>query len=1162
MIRTESFFRLATQVLSLLLLATMAFGQAAPPKPLSEADFTALLQARLQQVKDLPDLDDAAKTKIQDLYKQALAEMEAVKRWTAATTQNEQLVADAPKELERAKATLASPAPTAVALPANASLTQIEQKISEREAELEKLRKTLAADDAALKGGANKRTSISERLTKAKNDLTKLNEQLNLPAPSDENAAMNSARRMVLIAMRRNAEQQIACCDSELRASEARTELLPLQRDLGARQVAAAEQEIKQWQELVNKRRQREAEQQVEQASLEAGQAHPAVQGLLEENAKLAKQRTELAKRIVETTQQREQVNQQLRTLTDEFKRLQEKVQAVGKMTNATNAIGLMLRKKRESLPNLRDYPRSIAMQQAAIDEEQAQLDLLHDRRSALADLDQQTQSVLQHLKVSQQSDNRAELEPAVREALTNQRDYLNALINDHTAYFDKLFDLINAEQQLIGETDSFARFIDERVLWIASAGPLTPSDVRHAGDALWWLVGPNAWTDIGQTLVADAEQNPATWTLAVCMFFFLVYWRLRFRTRIQEIGEKTERGNCYRFLPTLEATLLTILVAVVWPGVMWYFGWRLNGAADASSLCKSLGEGLTETARVFLALELLRHTCRYRGLGESHFGWPASALKLLRQNIRWFLGPALVLMCVAVTMAWQDKDQWDASLGRISFSTAMLCFAWILHRVLRPSSAVFRAMIAERRGGFMERFRYVWYPIIALTPAALAIMAAVGYHYTARQLVIRAILTAYVLVGGLVCRALLLRWTLVNQRKLAIEQARQRRAAAQCESTLGVDAAGIASVPVSTQPERDLAMINTQTRRLVEYSLVVACALAVWCAWIDVLPALGSINASVGTTLVTTMKLESTYNGPKLVPVEELRDIKLSHILLAVIILAMTGIAAKNIPGLLEMAVLQHLPFDAGARYAVATVCRYVITILGVTICCGALGIGWAKIQWLVAAMSLGLGFGLQEIFANFVSGLIILFERPVRVGDVVTIDSVTGVVSRIRMRATTILDGDRKELIIPNKEFITGRVLNWTLTDPVNRVVINVGVAYGSDTQRAADILLDLAKKHPHVLHDPPPGVALESFGDSALNFVLRCFLPNMDNRGTVIHELHMAIDQEFRAAGIEIAFPQQDVHVRSIELPPSMVLPTTAGPGAVWPPSPRSNPTERAA
>ena len=154
--------------------------------------------------------------------------------------------------------------------------------------------------------------------------------------------------------------------------------------------------------------------------------------------------------------------------------------------------------------------------------------------------------------------------------------------------------------------------------------------------------------------------------------------------------------------------------------------------------------------------------------------------------------------------------------------------------------------------------------------------------------------------------------------------------------------------------------------------------------------------------------------------------------------------------------------------------------------------------------------------------------------------------------MRATTITDGDRKELIIPNKEFITGRVLNWTLTDPVNRVVINVGVAYGSDTQRAAEILLKVAKDHPIVLDDPPPGVSLESFGDSSLNFVLRCFLPNLDNRGTVIHELHMAIDREFRAAGIEIAFPQHDVHVRSIDLPlPHAPAGASAAQASAWPP-----------
>ena len=177
----------------------------------------------------------------------------------------------------------------------------------------------------------------------------------------------------------------------------------------------------------------------------------------------------------------------------------------------------------------------------------------------------------------------------------------------------------------------------------------------------------------------------------------------------------------------------------------------------------------------------------------------------------------------------------------------------------------------------------------------------------------------------------------------------------------------------------------------------------------------------------------------------------------------------------------------------------------------------------------------GLQEIFANFVSGLIILFERPVRIGDVVTIDGVSGSVSRIQIRATTITDWDRKEYIVPNREFVTGRLLNWTLSDRTNRIVINVGVAYGSDTLLARSLLLQVARKHPAILDDPAPIATFEGFGDSTLDLILRCYLPSLDDRLRTVTELHEAIDREFKAAGIEIAFPQRDLHVRALP-PPS--------------------------
>jgi potassium efflux system protein len=184
-----------------------------------------------------------------------------------------------------------------------------------------------------------------------------------------------------------------------------------------------------------------------------------------------------------------------------------------------------------------------------------------------------------------------------------------------------------------------------------------------------------------------------------------------------------------------------------------------------------------------------------------------------------------------------------------------------------------------------------------------------------------------------------------------------------------------------------------------------------------------------------------------------------------------------------------------------------------------------------LVAAIGLGLGFGLQEIFANFISGLIILFERPIRVGDTVTVGEINGTVTKIQIRATWITAFDRKELIVPNKQFVTGQLINWTLSDPVLRLSIPVGIAYGSDTERTIEVLKEVAKESRRVLRDPPPEVLFLGFGDSSLSFELRVFVRRVAQLFPVRHELHMGIDKAFREAGIEIAFPQRDLHLKSV-------------------------------
>jgi potassium efflux system protein len=268
--------------------------------------------------------------------------------------------------------------------------------------------------------------------------------------------------------------------------------------------------------------------------------------------------------------------------------------------------------------------------------------------------------------------------------------------------------------------------------------------------------------------------------------------------------------------------------------------------------------------------------------------------------------------------------------------------------------------------------------------------------------------------------------------------------------------------------------------------------------------------------------------------------NVTLGNVLTGIVIMVLTVVATANLPGLLELTVLQRMHYLKGERYAITTIVRYAIAIVGFSTAFNNFGVGWSRIQWLVAALGVGLGFGLQEIFANFVSGIIILFERPIRVGDIVTVGGISGTVARIRTRATTIVDFERKELVVPNKDFITNQVVNWTLTDSVLRVTIRVGIAYGSNTKLAEDLLYETARENADALEDPAPLVLFKSFGESSLEFELRVFCENADRMLGVRHALNMAVERKFREAGIEIAFPQRDIHIKGY----SEALPSVRG------------------
>jgi potassium efflux system protein len=318
-----------------------------------------------------------------------------------------------------------------------------------------------------------------------------------------------------------------------------------------------------------------------------------------------------------------------------------------------------------------------------------------------------------------------------------------------------------------------------------------------------------------------------------------------------------------------------------------------------------------------------------------------------------------------------------------------------------------------------------------------------------------------------------------------------------------------------------DIAALSDETRGLIRILMLTATIVGIYLIWFSALPALHIFDDLVlwhGTVIV---------DGA-----EQPLPITLGNLGQALLYAIGTWVLADRLPALLEILLLQRFHMTAAGRYTLTTLTTYVVVAVGLLLVLSTLGARWSQVQWLAAALSVGIGFGLQEIVANFISGLIILFERPIRVGDAVTVGDTDGVVTKIKIRATTIRNWDGKELLVPNKEFITGRLLNWSLSDQTTRLVLAIGIAYGSPVRQAMELLEEAAHENPNVLDEPSPTVIFETFGDNALGLLLRCFVDSIDLRVSTISALNEAINDKFNAAGISIAFPQRDLHLDTIK------------------------------
>lgn len=1006
-------------------------------------------------------------------------------------------------------------------------LSEIQTQLDDPERGLKKQVATLEAEAATR---ANRLKELPMLATAVQAELDEIKKQLEAPAPDNEAVAVTQSRLLQLRARQDRLERRLAQLQAELQwseSSEAAT-LLREQRDLLNRRIALLTEESHILAERRDQLRKQEAAEQLYMAQREAALAHPLLRPLADDNQALAERNHQQTEENQSLSAQVDEAKAKLATIKTESDRITQMAEALG----LSESIGLLLRRQRQVLPVPNQIEAEIDARREKVRESRLELFNLDNQLAALSDVASSVKSAIETLKLDDQVLTRETLRAQAEELLKRKRELVSELHASTIREFDLLVSLDSAQQALADEARKARNYVDERVLWIRSGDWLEATEARLAMDGVRKLVHREDWATYGKALAREPSQHPATYLVAGLGLFVIVGCRFWARRRLWELGDLAADGACRDYGVTLQATALTLFLGG-WPAFGWFLAWRAEAAAPGTELAMGISAALGETTTFLLMIELLRTAACRRGLFQQHFHWNVATIRRIHnrtRNVLLFGTPAVLLTSFLISL--EESPEVDA-LGRFVFIGLMLVLQAFALRV----TAVSLDDIADDPD---TRWATRWWRMgrIAawVVPSVLIALTVAGFYYSAQRLTLRVQETVAICLAIVVMRALVVRWISMQRKRLAIRQAQEQRALAESELQQERQGPLVGREEGVAHASRkfDLGLVVNQVRRLLDASLWTVLVIGMVWTWSEVVPALTVFNNwTVWETTVDRSTEAVDENGEKTIQtVSVAKSVTVMDVLIAILVFALAVVLLRNIPGLMNVTVLEHMPLDTGLRDAFSLFVRYAIVTVGVIVGFSQLGIGWSKVQWLVAAASVGLGFGLQEIFANFVSGIILLFERPLRVGDVVTIGDVTGSVARIQFRATTIQDWDCKELIVPNKELVTGKLVNWTLSNKTNRLEFRVAVAHGTDPNRVRELLLDIAKQYPHVLPEPAPHSVMDGFGDSTLRFVLRVYLPTLDVRLQTTHDLHTNIVQRFREEGISIAFPQMDLHV--IDLP----------------------------
>ncbi|QOR40820.1 mechanosensitive channel MscK [Billgrantia diversa] len=964
-------------------------------------------------------------------------------------------------------------------------LEELEYRQQEAVFELQQQQDRLADVNAQLLSAQTLPERAQQAIAEAMQEAERTRRELD--ALEGQGVSQDSPQLWQLKVERHLAERTLRLRQRELGSNTRLRELAQQRRDLLTQQIARQEAELSLLQSVIDRQRRMATEQAIADAArddplLEAG--HPVLERAQQINRDLSLELLRANDRYNGLVRESLATRSQLDHVRQLERSLNEQIEAI----RGSLLLSRILREQRRSLPQI-DARRNLQ-------------DEIADLRLRQFDLVRQRDALRQSERLANQRLEEAGIE--VSEALVeslqglyhSRRQLVDQLEQTYGSLLSAAIELQLNQQQLLETSRELRTTIDEQLFWIANTRPLDLAWFRHLPANLstewqqgeWRGVLPVHWRIPGAEALAGAP--------LLLVAGLLLGLRRRIQRRLAMLHEQIGRLRSDSQAHTPLAIGLNALLAL--PGPLTLAGIGASLSSIEAGISSGLGQAFLHLALAWAFIAWSRRLLVRDGVATKHFYWPSGYVSRLRWLLGW-LGVTLIPVLLISALA---RD------GEISLTTRPIALTLLLAGMVAMSVLLARLILAHTPFFGVKLFRLILGLIMAAVPLVLVGLIVSGFEYTALSLIGRFVITLYLLAMWILVEASVVRGLAVAARRLAFKRALTRRRAQAQEGAEG-------GLEVVEEPPLDMEQINQQSLRLSKLFLLIGFVLLFYLVWSDLLTVLGYLKD-------VAIWDAGKEGGGELVT----SALSVADIFAAVLIFVLTLVMARNLPGLLEVMVLSRLELKQGSAYAISTLLSYTIVGTGLVMALATLGVAWSQLQWLVAALGVGLGFGLQEIFANFVSGLIILFERPVRIGDTITLGNLTGTVSKIRIRATTVTDFDRKEIIIPNKTFITDQLINWSLSDTITRVVLSFGVAYGSDQRLVHRLLRHVADENPRVLGDPEPQVFFMSYGESTLTFELRIFVNSLGDRLFATDEINCRVGELFAEYGIDIAFNQLDV------------------------------------